>query len=279
MYDGPYQHALLTHKFTGKERDSESGLDNFGARYDSSSMGRFMTPDPLMASARVWDPQTWNRYSYSLNNPLMFIDPTGMKEVTADECKKDPHCTTLNVNVIYDKNAGLTDKQKADFEKTQLQYAKDEYGNADIHLNVTFTPGAVSTDDKGNTQVSGTQAGALNVVVTDRVIEGRSGISAGGVAASFIPANSIDKQELAHEIAHHLAGDTQGWRSWIKNHDPDYSGNLLNAILDAGNKTERIWMNTFDTHSGAFSHYPLASAFNHNARVFQKMIQPTTKPQ
>lgn len=35
-----------TYKFTGKERDSESGLDNFGARYDASSMGRFMTPDP-----------------------------------------------------------------------------------------------------------------------------------------------------------------------------------------------------------------------------------------
>jgi RHS repeat-associated protein len=33
------------YKFTGKERDSESGLDNFGARYDSSQYGRFMTPD------------------------------------------------------------------------------------------------------------------------------------------------------------------------------------------------------------------------------------------
>jgi RHS repeat-associated protein len=36
-----------THKFTGKERDSESGLDNFGARYNSSSMGRLMSPDPI----------------------------------------------------------------------------------------------------------------------------------------------------------------------------------------------------------------------------------------
>jgi len=39
------------YKFTGKERDSESGLDYFGARYDASSMGRFMTPDPI--SGRV----------------------------------------------------------------------------------------------------------------------------------------------------------------------------------------------------------------------------------
>jgi RHS repeat-associated protein len=60
MYDGTVQHASLTHKFTGKERDRESGLDNFGARYDSSSMGRFMSPDPL--AGHVEDPQTLRRF-------------------------------------------------------------------------------------------------------------------------------------------------------------------------------------------------------------------------
>ena len=40
------------YKFTGKERDSESGLDNFGARYNASSMGRFMTPDPKIPSLK-----------------------------------------------------------------------------------------------------------------------------------------------------------------------------------------------------------------------------------
>ena len=34
-------------RYTGKERDTESGLDYFGARYYGSSMGRFMSPDPL----------------------------------------------------------------------------------------------------------------------------------------------------------------------------------------------------------------------------------------
>src|SRR6266404_2418255 len=54
-----------THKFTGKERDAESNLDNFGARYDSSSLGRFMSPDPLLSSGRLGNPQTWNRYAYA----------------------------------------------------------------------------------------------------------------------------------------------------------------------------------------------------------------------
>jgi RHS repeat-associated protein len=76
MYDGMPQQVLSAHKFTGKERDAESGLDNFGARYDSSSMGRFMSPDPL--GGRMIDPQTLNKYSYTRNNPVNLIDPTGL---------------------------------------------------------------------------------------------------------------------------------------------------------------------------------------------------------
>jgi RHS repeat-associated protein len=64
--------------FTGKERDAETGLDYFGARYMSSAQGRFTSPDPLLSSGRPWDPQSWNRYSYVLNNPLRYTDPLGL---------------------------------------------------------------------------------------------------------------------------------------------------------------------------------------------------------
>ena len=68
-----------THKFTGKDRDSESGNDYFGARYYSSTTGRFISADPgWFLVADPSNPQTWNQYSYALNNPLRFIDPTGM---------------------------------------------------------------------------------------------------------------------------------------------------------------------------------------------------------
>src|ERR1700688_3821176 len=77
--------ATVNHyKFTGKERDSESGLDNFGARYDSSQYGRFMTPDPGNWGADPSNPQSWNMYSYVLNNPLNAIDPSGMNCVWDD---------------------------------------------------------------------------------------------------------------------------------------------------------------------------------------------------
>jgi RHS repeat-associated protein len=73
--------------FTGKEHDNETNLDNFGARYDSSSMGRFTSPGPLQVSKQKFiDPQQWNRYSYGRNNPLHFVDPTGKAiELTGDE--------------------------------------------------------------------------------------------------------------------------------------------------------------------------------------------------
>jgi RHS repeat-associated protein len=65
------------YKFTGKERDAESGLDYFGARFNASAMGRFMSPDPSARGAELRDPQTWNCYAYVTNNPLKFNDPTG----------------------------------------------------------------------------------------------------------------------------------------------------------------------------------------------------------
>ena len=64
------------HKFTGKERDTESGLDNFEARYLGSSLGRFMSPDPM--GGKTEDPQSLNRYAYVRNNPLTLTDPSGM---------------------------------------------------------------------------------------------------------------------------------------------------------------------------------------------------------
>jgi RHS repeat-associated protein len=65
-------------KFTQKERDAETGLDYFGARYYANTQGRFTGADPLLSSGHPSAPQTWNRFSYALNNPLRYIDPSGL---------------------------------------------------------------------------------------------------------------------------------------------------------------------------------------------------------
>jgi RHS repeat-associated protein len=64
------------HLFTGKEHDSESGNDYFGARYYASTMGRFLSPDDGSDQDSI-DPQSWNLYSYVRNNPLINTDPSG----------------------------------------------------------------------------------------------------------------------------------------------------------------------------------------------------------
>ncbi|HLF26430.1 MAG TPA: fibronectin type III domain-containing protein [Anaerolineae bacterium] len=69
----------LHQKFTQKERDDETGLDFFGARYYSSPQGRWTTPDPYLPSGQVDVPQSWNRYTYVLNNPLALVDPLGLE--------------------------------------------------------------------------------------------------------------------------------------------------------------------------------------------------------
>jgi RHS repeat-associated protein len=71
--------SATTHKFTGKERDTESGLDNFGARYNASSIGRWMSPDTInVTDERLLNPvNTLNKYIYGGNNPLKYVDPDG----------------------------------------------------------------------------------------------------------------------------------------------------------------------------------------------------------
>ena len=67
-------------EFTGYERDNEINLDYAQARYYNSQHARFTTTDPLLASGRPADPQTWNRFIYVINNPLRYTDPTGLCE-------------------------------------------------------------------------------------------------------------------------------------------------------------------------------------------------------
>jgi len=65
--------------FTGYERDPESGNDFAQARHYASGVGRFLSPDPSgLAYADPANPQSFNLYSYVGNNPLKFVDPTGL---------------------------------------------------------------------------------------------------------------------------------------------------------------------------------------------------------
>jgi RHS repeat-associated protein len=81
-------------KFTGKERDSETGLDFFGARYFAPVQGRFTSPDEPLYDQYADEPQSWNLYSYVRNNPLVYVDPNG-KETCYYSTDKDGNKTLV----------------------------------------------------------------------------------------------------------------------------------------------------------------------------------------
>ena len=123
-------------QFTQKERDVETGLDYFGARYYASIHGRFTgvdpydinlerqnTTDPEEADALfrnyISEPQHWNRYTHTLNNPLRYVDPDGFMEYETELLGQ-------NIKVHIDDSIIKKDKDAESRIKANLQKAFDK---------------------------------------------------------------------------------------------------------------------------------------------------------
>jgi len=152
------------YKFTGKERDTESNLDNFGARYYTSNIGRFMTPDwairPTAVPYAVFgDPQSLNLYTYVRNDPVTRADVDGHGDGFGLGCggpksgdKKPSFCGTNAA-----QNTGFWGHLKAAFAQTTTKVmigiglgGKVKVGPGEVKLeaaakvNVAFSAGKLS---------------------------------------------------------------------------------------------------------------------------------------
>jgi len=132
----------------GKERDQETGLDYFGARYFSGAQGRFTSADPLLSSGTVYNPQTWNRYSYALNNPFKYTDPTGMYicDGTDDDCKDF-------ANALKRIASARDAFKKGSEQYNRLNSALNAYGKAGVDNGVTVLFGATRSGNPGETGI------------------------------------------------------------------------------------------------------------------------------
>jgi RHS repeat-associated protein len=112
------------YKFTGKEWDTESGLDFFIARYYSSGYGRFLSPDLPFADQEKENPQSWNLYSYVQNNPLVSIDPNGRGTVSflfkvakaawkGESVRAQISAVKQQVSTVFDSSKPLADRLEA----------------------------------------------------------------------------------------------------------------------------------------------------------------------
>lgn len=110
-------------KFAASERDAETNLDYMQARYYGSSMGRFTSIDPIAITAeRLIDPQRFNLYAYTRNNPLRFVDLDG----------EDLRVTTKGGRELFildDGKKEVTDITAADLYKRGVQWFEPEADN------------------------------------------------------------------------------------------------------------------------------------------------------
>lgn len=119
-YENPY-------KFNAKELDVETGLYYYGARYYNPRTSIWLSVDPLAEKFPGWSP-----YNYAMNNPLVFIDPTGM----APEWHED--------------GKGNLVKDEGDNAKTLKEHINKNYENADVSQSAANTLYATMEDGKVN---------------------------------------------------------------------------------------------------------------------------------
>ena len=251
-------------KFTGKERDTESGLDNFEARYDASSLGRFMTPDPM--GGHLENPQSLNKYAYVLNNPTSLTDPTGLDSYLSCTQTKDNASTCQSQTVGYDANgkaqtATVQGVTNADKSFTATQIGNDANGNL---VDKTTGTGSYTASANGSgVQFSnnGGQTSSSGVFVngTPQNTFQDAGFANGGALSGFTFTLTNSKLE---------AGQTEAG-SFTFAGTPDQAGAALQKAGFNPRSGENVGMNEYRS-PGSFWTGANSSHFN----VFQIGLKP-----
>lgn len=157
---------------TGKERDTESGNDYFGARYYSSNMGRFLSPDwsakiMPVPYVKLDNPQSLNLYSYVWNNPLSRNDPDGHVVCNGPECDQVK-------KGLDDAKKAMSSKALSKDEKAALKGVLKFYGKWGKDNGVTVNTGVTSLAAQGGVGETVTENGkttiSLNLGALDKTV-------------------------------------------------------------------------------------------------------------
>jgi RHS repeat-associated protein len=162
--------SALRDRFTGYERDDESGLDYAQARYYSSAHGRFTSVDPLTASATIKNPQTFNRYSYCLNSPYKFTDPLGLN---------------------YQMGGGVKDPLiDGEFDR-RLSAAQAEMSNREAEYQASRPPEESEEEGDGDNADAQVHVDSITAVVFDRDVE-ENPVEATIATGTTVPSPDFD---------------------------------------------------------------------------------------
>jgi len=243
-------------RYTGKERDTESGNDYFGARYYASSMGRFMSPDPLyLEMNRLTDPQQLNLYAYVRNNPLSLTDPTGLD--VALKCDTAANCKQATADFNSRKGAqfqvalgndgkwhatGKVDTSKLSAGEKAL-YGAISDGNGHATLNISGNTGQSEFGTHSGTGVNSVDLG--NTSKLDGT--GNAGGLSSGDAIAHEALDAYDSLSMSADAADSAAGQFFPGLYLPSHTSVDLSGGMLSGQtadqgIVNGSGTERITM-------------------------------------
>jgi len=254
--------------FTGKERDSESGNDYFGARYYSSTMGRFLSPDwsarvAPVPYAKLDNPQSLNLYSYMLNNPLSGVDPDGHAGTCGgndgSSCKVTMTQITQNVN-FYNKHGDVVSTVKVTTDMTTISNSKT---GAIVSASASATAENVSGAKFSASQlatigstVGGVQQAGASMALGSNPTQLLTAITAKestlGIAAPLNPLQlSCSSGTCANgDVGHNIQGalnvlQTLGRRS---NFDPASTYSRYNGVPDPNQRQTNVnnFMNIYN---------------------------------
>ena len=218
----------MRQKFTLKERDNETGLDFFNARYYASMQGRFSSTDPFgpwamseeEKAAFMLTPQQWNRYTYCLNNPLKLIDPTGL-EVYDSNVDEEAHKNIHNGLVEISKHGTKAQRVVANFILKHDVLFKLVHGD-------------------NSTTISNSTA------ANERIAKGWTSM---GEAGSYVQIN-VDAS-VAHPNSPERSANLEGVLVHEGNHAYDDARTI--SSLSAGQGMNRVWDPTiYKTESDAY---------------------------
>ena len=247
-------------RFTGKERDDETGLDYSGARHYSSTQGRFTGADDIFKDSQVGDPQSWNKYVYVRNNPLKYVDPTGEKaliSLSIDEQSKRGIITIKATFAVYAANGNRMSARAVAKEAERLQKQlttawstkKYERNGINYEVKVEFTATAYSSESAAEAAGNAGKVDNIVGIVDAPMVTTPDGDTAGGYAGR-LAGEKFDRVRLstgalkgnetayAHESTH-LFG----------NRDYNVPGNVSNTYPEQ--QTQYATTNDYDLTFGA----------------------------